>query len=40
MMTTMNNRIKNSITYAMTAYRNYELARLLKILKTIEIKED
>ena len=27
-------------TYAMTAYRNYELARLLKILKTIEIKED
>lgn len=27
-------------TYAMTAYRNYELARLLKILKTMEIKED
>lgn len=27
-------------TYAMTAYRNFELARLLKILKTIEIKED
>lgn len=26
-------------TYAMTAYRNYELARLLKILKTMEIKE-
>lgn len=26
-------------TYAMTAYRNFELARLLKILKTIEIKE-
>lgn len=27
-------------TYAMTAYRNFELARLLKILKTMEIKED
>lgn len=27
-------------TYAITAYRNYELARLLKILKTMEIKED
>lgn len=27
-------------TYAMTAYRNYELARLLKILKTMKIKED
>ena len=27
-------------TYAMTAYRNYELARLLKILKTMEINED
>ena len=27
-------------TYAMTAYRNYELARLLKILKAMEIKED
>ena len=27
-------------TYAMTAYRNYELSRLLKILKTMEIKED
>lgn len=27
-------------TYAMTAYRNYELERLLKILKTMEIKED
>ena len=27
-------------TYAMTAYRNYELARLLKILKIMEIKED
>lgn len=26
-------------TYAMTAYRNYELARLLKILKTMEIKD-
>ena len=26
-------------TYAMTAYRNYELARLLKILKTMEIRE-
>jgi len=24
----------------MTAYRNYELARLLKILKTMEIKEN
>ena len=27
-------------TYAMTAYRNFELARLLKILKTMEMKED
>ena len=27
-------------TYAMTAYRNYELARLLKILRTMEMKED
>lgn len=27
-------------TYAMTAYRNFELERLLKILKTMEIKED
>ena len=27
-------------TYAMTAYRNYELGRLLKILKTMEMKED
>ena len=26
-------------TYAMTAYRNFELARLLKILKTMEMKE-
>ena len=30
----------NPHTYAMTAYRNFELARLLKILKTMEIKED
>ncbi len=27
-------------TYAMTAYRNFELGQLLKILKTMEIKED
>jgi len=27
-------------TYAMTAYRNFELARLLKILKTMEMKKD
>lgn len=27
-------------TYAMCAYRNFELERLLKILKTIELKED
>lgn len=27
-------------TYAMTAYRNFELARLLKILKTIDFKEE
>lgn len=27
-------------TYAMTAYRNYELARLLKILKTIDFKKN
>ena len=27
-------------TYAMTAYRNYELGQLLKILKTMEIGED
>ena len=27
-------------TYAMTAFRNFELERLLKILKTMEIKED
>lgn len=27
-------------TYAMTAYRNFELERLLKILKTMEFKED
>jgi hypothetical protein len=27
-------------TYALTAYRNFELARLLKILKTMEMKED
>ena len=27
-------------TYAMTAYRNFELERLLKILKTMELKED
>ena len=27
-------------TYANTAYRNFELARLLKILKTMEMKED
>ena len=27
-------------TYAMTAYRNFELGRLLKILKTMEMKED
>ena len=27
-------------TYAMTAFRNFELARLLKILKTMEMKED
>ena len=27
-------------TYAMTAYRNYELAQLLKILRTMEMKED
>lgn len=27
-------------TYAMTAYRNYELAQLLKILKTMKIKDD
>jgi len=26
-------------TYAMTAYRNYELERLLNILKTMELKE-
>lgn len=30
----------NPHTYAMTAYRNFELARLLKILKTMEMKED
>ena len=27
-------------TYAMTAYRNFELERLLKILRTMEIRED
>lgn len=27
-------------TYAMTAYRNHELERLLNILKTMELKED
>ena len=27
-------------TYAMTAYRNFELERLLNILKTMELKED
>lgn len=27
-------------TYAMTAYRNFELEHLLKILKTMELKED
>ena len=27
-------------TYAMTAYRNYELERLLSILKTMELKEE
>ena len=27
-------------TYAMTAFRNFELERLLKILKTMELKED
>ena len=27
-------------TYALTAYRNFELARLLKILRTMEMKED
>lgn len=27
-------------TYAMTAYRNFELERLLKILKTMELKGD
>lgn len=31
---------RNPRTYAMTAYRNFELARLLKILKTIDFKEE
>ena len=30
----------NPHTYAMTAFRNFELGRLLKILKTMEMKED
>lgn len=30
----------NPHTYAMTAYRNFELARLLKILRTMEMKEE
>ena len=30
----------NPRTYAMTAFRNFELERLLKILKTMELKEE
>lgn len=30
----------NPHTYAMTAFRNFELGRLLEILKTMEMKED
>lgn len=31
---------RNPHTYAMTAYRNFELERLLNILKTIDLKDE